>query len=77
MTEIHNSSSDVKEADEALHQHKTPDGETPRQIDTCDSLTKNILQWDLSGKTDKGQESTDKACWVETDSVFLSTAFLI
>lgn len=46
----HNASSNVKEAYEALRQHKTPDGETRRRMDTCDALTKRILQWDLSEK---------------------------
>lgn len=33
------------------------------------------MQWDLSERTDKGQDSTDdQACWVDTDSVFISTA---
>lgn len=75
MSKIHCASTDVKQAYEDLRQHISPDGETRRRVDTCDAVTRKILEWSQCEVKDKGQDAdNEQAYWIETGSVFLSAA---
>lgn len=75
-TKIQSASSDVKQAYEDIRQYITPDADTRRRVDTCDAVSRQLLDfaWNQQEEKDKGQGYKEQAYWTETGSVFLSAA---
>ena len=75
-TKIQGTSSDVKQAYDDVRQVITPDADTRRRVDTCDAVSKQLLDfaWKKQEEEDNSQSHTEQACWIETGSVFLSAA---
>lgn len=76
-TTIHCVSKDVKQAYEDLHKFVAHDGKTHRRVDTCDAVSRKIVDdaWNCIEEADEGQDSCKGPThWGETGSVFASAA---
>ncbi|XP_051816280.1 uncharacterized protein LOC127537608 [Acanthochromis polyacanthus] len=67
-------SADVRQAYEDLRQHVVPDGEIRRRVDTCNAVSRKILEWHKYEDKDEDKLTSEQAYWMETGSVFLSAA---
>ena len=73
-TKIHSADIEVKQRYEDVRQHSLPDGDTRRRVDTCDTVSRQILERLCSLLDDDMNQDlhTRQAPWTKTSSVFSS-----
>ncbi|XP_067332746.1 uncharacterized protein [Channa argus] len=71
-TKIHCALTEVKQAYDDLRQQSVPDGETRRRADTCDAVSKRLLDYAWNCLEMREGSHKEQIHWTDTGSVFSS-----